>query len=180
MLKYLISPTKTMREEASETNRMPFFKEASRPLLTSLCEMSKDELQAHFKLSDKLASALHQQLHPFQELTPAWYAYQGQQFKALQAKNLDPKHDVFVDKHVGILSGLYGLLSPFDNVGLYRLPLDEGLPQWDVLNYWRPKIKSHLQGETVINLSSKEYRQMIQDHDVIYDVDFVVMNLSSR
>lgn len=175
MLKYFISPTKTMQAQPSEHTQEPYFKEASRPLLKTLCAMSEATLQRHFKLSNSLATTLHQNLHPFTEVTPAWFAYQGQQFKALHPHTIDAKHHPFVAQHVRILSGLYGLLSPFDRIGLYRLPLDQGLPKKDLVSYWQPKLKRLLNEDTLINLSSKEYRPLIATCDVVYDIDFVVI-----
>ena len=173
MIKYLISPTKTMRIKANDRYQEPLLKTHAAPLIKRLTHLSLEQLKDHFKLSDKLAQTLYHRLQSFDPVTPAIYAYQGQQFKALDADTLNEDALSFAETHVHILSGLYGLLRPLDSISTYRLPLDEGLPEAPVIDYWKAHLEPHLTSHTLINLSSKEYSQLLSGCEMVIDVDFV-------
>lgn len=173
MIKYLISPTKTMRIKPSERYQEPLLKTHADPLVKHLVSLSLPDLKSHFKLSDKLAQTLYHHLQSFDPVTPAIYAYQGQQFKALDADTLNEDALSFAENHVHILSGLYGLLRPLDSISTYRLPLDEGLPGEPVIDYWRKHLEPQLTSHTLINLSSKEYTQLLSGCETVIEVDFV-------
>ena len=173
MIKYLISPTKTMRVKVSDEYQEPLLKKHAEPLIKRLTHLSLEQLKDHFKLSDKLAQTLYHRLQSFDPVTPAIYAYQGQQFKALDADTLNEDALSFAETHVHILSGLYGLLRPLDSISTYRLPLDEGLPEAPVIDYWKAHLEPHLTSHTLINLSSKEYSQLLSGCEMVIDVDFV-------
>jgi cytoplasmic iron level regulating protein YaaA (DUF328/UPF0246 family) len=108
--------------------------------------------------------------------TPAIFAYIGEAFKALDAMTLDSEAQLYLNEHVYILSGLYGLLSANDGVLPYRLEMAQKLAitknQQSLYAFWRPQVEafltSHLDAnEPILNLASSEYSDLIQDQKLV-------------
>ena len=95
-------------------------------------------------------------------LTPAVLAYDGIQYQHMAPGVFTEAEFAYVQEHLRILSGLYGVLRPFDGVAPYRLEMqaklktDKGKTLYE---YWGAEIAEYLWGETacVVNLASKEY-----------------------
>ena len=68
----------------------------------------------------------------------------------------------YVQEHLRILSGFYGVLKPFDGVTPYRLEMQAKLKVGeakDLYSFWGRSLAEHLFAETdcILNLASKEY-----------------------
>ena len=98
---------------------------------------------------------------------PAVMVFQGDVYQGLQAQSLTSEQRIYMQKHLRILSGLYGVLRPLDLIQPYRLemktkmitPKGEGL-----VAFWGPKIAQAIADDfakhaskMVVNLASKEY-----------------------
>ena len=98
---------------------------------------------------------------------PAALAFNGDVYGGLDAKSLTPKQLGWAQDHVGILSGLYGVLRPLDLLQPYRLEMGTQLANRhgkDLYAFWGPRIAEHLNTRlaadrtpVVINLASQEY-----------------------
>lgn len=96
---------------------------------------------------------------------PAIYAFDGDVYSGLDAYTLPLDKLDDLQNKVRILSGLYGLLKPFDLMQAYRLEMGTKLPVDDSKNlyeFWKPKIARALnkevhKNELFINLASIEY-----------------------
>ena len=100
--------------------------------------------------------------------TPAVYAYQGTSFKYLEPLKWKLSDADYAQNHLLILSGLYGVLRPFDWINKYRLEM--GLKfQLDssknLTQFWKDKITKYFnsfeQDKFIINLASKEYSNVL-------------------
>jgi cytoplasmic iron level regulating protein YaaA (DUF328/UPF0246 family) len=88
-------------------------------------------------------------------------------YEGLQAKTLDTKAMDWLQAHVCILSGLYGVLRPLDYMQPYRLEMGTQLANAHGKNlyaFWGAQIAEHLNGKlqkdrspVVVNLASVEY-----------------------
>lgn len=93
--------------------------------------------------------------------------YKGDVYQGLQADSFTNEELEFAQKHLRIISGLYGVLRPLDLILPYRL--DMGTPlkvnrSKDLYAYWTEKITSHLadalriiNSNVLVNLASDEY-----------------------
>ncbi|MDX2222792.1 MAG: peroxide stress protein YaaA [Rhodospirillaceae bacterium] len=101
------------------------------------------------------------------ETRPAVFAFAGEVYQGLAAKTLSADDLAFAQDHVGILSGLYGLLRPLDAIQPYRLEMGSALKTErgkDLHAFWRETLTAHLnkrlakmKSPTVVNLASDEY-----------------------
>ena len=125
-------------------------------------------------VSDKIAQLNHDRFENFSaKLTlknakQALFAYEGDVYKEIPVQRYDAKDLDFAQKHVRILSGLYGILKPLDLIQPYRLEMSIKLknPKGDDLyTFWGDKLTKALNVEKdpiLINLASKEYSDAIQ------------------
>lgn len=134
-------------------------------------------LAALMGISPKLAAQTREQLAALQLAPqaalgkPALFAFAGAVYQALQANSLQPDDLHFAQKHLRILSGLYGCLRPLDLIEPYRLematPLEVGGAK-NLTAFWAPLITASLnqalaeeRRPLVFNLASVEYSRSI-------------------
>lgn len=139
--------------------------------------MTKDELAALMKTSEKLTEATYQKIHNFTTpLTPenakqAIFVFQGDAYDAIEADDYSADELGYAQKHLSILSGLYGLLRPLDLMQPYRLEMGAKLEvknHKNLYQIWKEEVTTllnkrlTLSGEpTIINLASSEYSKVI-------------------
>lgn len=97
----------------------------------------------------------------------AIYAFAGDTYTGLAAKSLDADALDWAKGHLRILSGLYGVLRPFDALQAYRLEMGSRLhsPRGNSLyDYWGDRIGAALASDAqavgaqaVVNCASTEY-----------------------
>ncbi|MBY0508960.1 MAG: peroxide stress protein YaaA [Rhodospirillaceae bacterium] len=135
-------------------------------------KLTREDLRRLMDISPKLADLNYQRFQSFDvtgggESKPAIYAFNGDVYMGFQAKTLDKDDIAFAQKHVAILSGLYGLLRPLDAIQPYRLEMGSRVDTArgkDLYAFWRENLTAHINGvtakmkaPTVINLASGEY-----------------------
>ena len=92
-------------------------------------------------------------------------AFNGDVYEGLDANHLSPDDLQYAQKHLRILSGLYGVLRPLDLMQPYRLEMGTRLPNAkgkDLYAYWKntvaPRLNEELGADAVlVNLASDEY-----------------------
>lgn len=125
------------------------------------------------KLSDSLAQLTHARFQQFSppftqaNAKPAILAFRGDVYQGLDADSLDAGARDHAQKHLRILSGLYGLLRPFDLMQPYRLEMGTRFRTdhaADLYGFWGDKIAKALNADMkevgascLINLASREY-----------------------
>lgn len=100
-------------------------------------------------------------------LRPAALAFAGDTYQGLDASSLDPDEMAWAQRHLRILSGLYGLLRPLDGIQPYRLEMGSRLKtrRGDTLYaYWRDTLAKALRADAedlgtdiLVNCASQEY-----------------------
>ncbi len=182
----LLSPAKSLDfETAPHTARstQPDFLEHAALLIELLRERSPAQIATLMSLSDKLATlnaARYMEWAPAHQppiAKQAVLAFDGDVYDGLDAKSLPVERlEGYLQSHVGILSGLYGLLRPLDLIRPYRLEMGTRLTNprgRDLYAYWDGVIATAIErrldalvdaGEArvVVNLASTEYSKAAQ------------------
>ena len=148
-MKIIISPAKKMKQtNSSRILSTPSFKEDALIMSNFLKTLSKDEIAKSFKIKGKLLDETMDLISNFdieKEGYPALLTYDGIQYKYMDAKSLNDEQLDFLNDKLRILSGLYGVLCPFDAINFYRLEMQaefKGKEIPSVYNFWANKITS--------------------------------------
>ncbi len=170
-MKIILSPAKKMRdhEDGFQWKDLPLFLDKTELLKEKLQKMSAAELSALMKCNTKIAQLnyeRYQKMDLHSGLTPALFAYEGLAYLHMASHIFDEQELDYVQNHLRILSGFYGLLRPFDGVCLYRLEMQTKLKMEgfeDLYAFWNHMLADELykQNEIVLNLASKEYSDCI-------------------
>lgn len=165
-MKIIMSPAKKMRidEDASIIPTEPCFLKESHILEEKLKSMSYEDLRKLWKTNETLTDQCYEELHKrqFQPSTCAIYAYDGIAFKYLHPFSMSDEERNYLNDHLRILSGLYGILTPIDGIVPYRLEM--GVKSLDLYQFWGDKIYQSLNDHLIINLASIEYSKCITDY----------------
>lgn len=177
----LISPAKSMDfEQNSQDKKSNVLKQNTKTdeLIKKLQSLSANELSKIMGISEKIAELNYQRFQNYKSLPEkqALFAYNGDVYKNINVTTLSPLMLQFADKHLGIISALYGLLSPLDNIKPYRLEMVCNLPgvlEKNLANYWKKEItkqvnialKEH-KNKFVINIASNEYSAAIDQSEL--------------
>lgn len=140
-------------------------------LIKELRKCSPAQISKMMKLSDALTDLNVKRYKSFK--TPfttnnskqAMYAFKGDTYVGLDAETMNKKEINYAQKHLRILSGLYGLVSPLDLVQPYRLEMGTKFScdgKKNLYEYWKESITGNLntllkKEKTLVNLASKEY-----------------------
>ncbi len=169
----VISPAKKMNIDLEyETAQLPCFLNRAVELMEYLRGLEFRELKELWKCNEKIASINYERFSKMEltkGLTPALVSYEGIQFQYMAPKVFESGHWDYVDKHLYILSGFYGLLRPLDGVVPYRLEMQAAVKCSGFRNlyeYWGDSIcrKVYEDTDVVLNLASKEYSRCIEEH----------------
>ncbi|MFM2265349.1 MAG: hypothetical protein RLZ77_769 [Bacteroidota bacterium] len=173
-MKILLSPAKSLDFTSplpTAQFSMPAFEKESAAVMKVLKKKSAKQLADLMDLSIKLAElnkernmAWEQPFTP-ENARPALYAFAGDVYTGLEAYTLAESSFEMAQNQVRILSGLYGILKPFDLIQEYRLEMGTSLPIGKAKNlyeFWKTKLSKALRaelqpGELLVNLASKEY-----------------------
>jgi cytoplasmic iron level regulating protein YaaA (DUF328/UPF0246 family) len=172
----VLSPAKSLDFEspvpavdASE----PEFAADARKLVRQLRELAPAEIATLMAVSDPLAALNAARYTSFGTRAtraaqrPAVLAFDGDVYTGLDARGLDASALLFAQRHVRILSGLYGLLRPLDLIRPHRLEMGTRLANErgrDLYDWWgaRParalrRDMRRLGHDVLVNLASQEY-----------------------
>ncbi len=176
----VISPAKKLNMDAPapiSSHTQPQLLPYAQQLIDGLREKDSFDISELMKLSMKLADLNVARYQTWQ--TPfhtdnakqALWAFRGDVYQTMDADTFSDDDTSFAQTHLRILSGLYGLLRPFDLMQAYRLEMGTKLNNIrgkDLYAFWGDIITEHLnialkeQGDDIlINLASQEYFKSI-------------------
>ena len=166
-MRIIISPAKKMNVDTDSlpVRDLPVFLEQTEEIYRELQSKSPEELQKLWKCNDQIAALNVERLRQMElrrNLTPAVLAYEGIQYRYMAPGVLTEEALDYLQAHLRILSGFYGVLRPFDGVTPYRLEMQAKLKicdAKDLYSYWGSALAESIFSETdcIINLASKEY-----------------------
>lgn len=169
-MKIIISPAKKMNIDTDglEVRSLPPFMDKTERLHEILLGMSYEELKALWNCNDKIASLNAERLNNSlrKNVTPAILAYEGIQYQYMSPGVFTYDELEYVQSHLAILSGFYGMVRPLDGVVPYRLEMQAKLKGdgfSSLYDFWGSIIADKIFSETdcVINLASKEYSKTV-------------------
>lgn len=178
----LFSPTRQMDFSAPlppglPDSTLPLFAQEARMLNLQLAQMGVGELAGMMKISLSLAKESYRRIQEFDKAPgrPALFTYSGTSFKALNAMTLDFRALDFAQKHLRILSGMYGLVRPLDRIAPHRLEMNSPFfveAEKDARGtaprlkaFWKARLTQSLkqdaefnhEDDLMLDLASKEY-----------------------
>ena len=202
----IVSPAKTLDYESKLSTKKfsePNFALESSRLIQRLRDFSPADLSGLMGISDNLAELNHRRYHEWQATSehngvcadratsnstsqavhptaarPAVLAFKGDVYIGLDAQTMSERDFTWAQKHLRILSGLYGLLRPMDRIQPYRLEMgtrlktDQGA---NLYEFWNDKVTNALNEALeaqqpkqatgkplLINLASNEYFNVVK------------------
>ncbi|MDX1974093.1 MAG: peroxide stress protein YaaA [Rickettsiales bacterium] len=177
----LLSPSKTLDFEsiiACKHHTIPERLKDSAELIKTLRGYSPAQLSKLMDISDKLAALNVQRYQDFstpfttKNARQAILAFKGDVYEGIEVERYKQADFDFAQKHLRILSGLYGLLKPLDLMQPYRLEMGTRLPTKrgkDLYQFWgaslTDRLNAELKGEKqplLVNLASEEYFKAVQ------------------
>lgn len=179
-MKIVISPAKSLDFErplpTSRTTQPLFLKEAAR--LNSILSKKKPRtLSRLMDISADLAELNWQRNQDFklpftpENARPAVYAFDGDVYQGLDAYTLPDTALNKLQERLRILSGLYGILKPFDLIQPYRLEMGTQLKigrNKNLYAFWKKTLTDYLnseleENELFLNLASTEYYGVLDE-----------------
>ncbi len=175
----LLSPSKNMRLQPLNgrlTKPSYAFPDRTLRLIRVLQGYSVAELEQLMGINPKLALQTFERFRNWAmdghetEQHKALLAYTGEVYNGLKAHTLSAVQWDYAQKHLRILSGLYGVLRPFDPVQPYRLEMGIRMSvgkSTNLYNFWANRISDRLKADldasgsrVLINLASNEYTKV--------------------
>ncbi len=148
------------------------FKEELKYLLAVMQGKSLSDLADMMSLSKSLSEVNYNRYQKFddQPTKPALIAFKGDVYSKMSVSDYSDADMSFAQKHLRILSGLYGILRPLDLIRAYRLEMGTKLETKfgrNLYDFWRDKLTAEVQNimnnddKILINLASTEYSSAI-------------------
>ena len=179
---FVLSPAKALDYEsavpADVPHTSPLFPKQSAELIDVLREQSPQQIAQLMHLSDALSAlnvARYAAWRPratAHNARQAVLAFNGDVYGGLQAASLTAKQLDWLQDHVCILSGLYGVLRPLDRMQPYRLEMGTPLATdhgANLYQFWGTQIAEYLNERAaadktpvIVNLASQEYFKAVQ------------------
>ena len=166
-MKIIISPAKKMNIDTDTFHyrNLPVFLDHTKEIMSHMKSLSYAEVKKLWGCNDSIAELnfnRFKEMNLEQCLTPAIISYEGIQYQYMAPIVLSDDALEYLEKHLRILSGFYGVLKPFDGVTPYRLEMQvKGLYQ-----YWGDSLYHEVcdNDHIILNLASKEYSKCIEKY----------------
>lgn len=173
----LLNSTKTMNMSAAVPARLktsePVQLETARKLAAKLSRLSRPQLTKLMALSEKLADETKANAALWGQegrgTIAALYGFTGLVYQSIDAATLDASQRRDAQKRLRILSGLYGVLKPFDEIEAYRLEMGHRFSVGQARNmveFWKGSLTAVLNedlkpGEPIISVAAQEYMKAL-------------------
>lgn len=171
-MRIIISPAKKMVVDTDTVapQDLPVFVERAEELRDWLRGLSYAELKTLWRCSDAIVRQNAERLAHMdlrRGLTPALVAYDGIQYTYMAPTVFDQGQLAWVQEHLRMLSGFYGVLRPMDGVVPYRLEMQAKAAVGGCANlydYWGDALYREVMDESrvLVNLASKEYSKAVE------------------
>ena len=172
----VLSPAKTLdySVDPKSNHTAPQFLSQSSKLIKTLKEKEPKDIASLMGLSDKLATLNFDRYQSWKaaksvssDAKPSMLVFKGDVYQGLNAEDFSNKDLKYAQKHLRILSGLYGILRPMDIMKPYRLEMGTKLETSkgkNLYEFWGELVQNNViddlssqKSDLLINLASKEY-----------------------
>ena len=175
-MKILISPAKSLDfENKVETsfNTVPLFNDKAIQVNNSIKDLSAPDLSRLMTISPKLSDLNWLRNQDFQKNNSkekqAIFAFNGDVYDGIDAITISTSNHEKLQSSLRILSGLYGILKPFDKIKPYRLEMGTKISidgSKNLYDYWKKNVTDSIlkeikEEEIIVNLASNEYFSVI-------------------
>ena len=180
-MKILISPAKSLNFEnkvQTSINSKPLFHNDAIKINSELKKESIESLCDLMGISSKLGELNWTRNQDFTKDSnyskQAIFAFNGDVYDGFDINSLDHEKHQLVNNVIRILSGLYGILKPFDHIKPYRLEMGTKFSingNKNLYDFWKSKVTNQLKSELaedelIVNLASNEYFSVINSKEV--------------
>ena len=181
----VVSPAKTLDYETPPKTKVytqPDYLDNSQEIITRLRKLSSPELSTLMNVSQKIADLNVDRYKTWNKKftdknsKQSVLAFKGDVYTGLDADTFNSKDFNFAQKHLRILSGLYGLLRPLDLMQAYRLEMGTRLDTAkgkNLYEFWGSSITGGLnkqlkksKSEYLVNLASNEYFKAVKPKEL--------------
>lgn len=186
----LISPAKSLDFESpapSGITSEAAFPDKTNALVSALSRFSGPKLKTIMPVSDNLIALNRKRYKNFHEQPEkqAIFAYNGDVYTGFDAASIEGHALDFAQDHLRILSGLYGVLRPLDQIRPHRLEMGT---RWaprkkKLTDFWDDAPAQAVQksaeatdAKAIINLASQEYFAVIDAHRALLDRPIITMD----
>ena len=189
----VISPAKRLSENINDNtlaSTTPYFKNEADSLAKELALLSSKELSSLMNVSDAIAELNSKRYKNWNKNMGsekrAIFQFEGDVFKHLNVTKFNEAQTDYMNKNLRILSGIYGLLRPSDEMSPYRLEMGTKHNfngSKNLYEFWGDKIAKKINNELgsslLFNLASEEYFSAISKYvDTEKTINFKFLSLS--
>lgn len=177
-MKIILSPAKSLDFENAklvEEQSIPAFIEDASYLVGKLKKFSPKKIKSLMGVSDAIAHLNFDRYqsweYPFSgQAKQAMFVFTGEAYRGLDANSLSATELNNANQKLRILSGLYGILRPFDMMLPYRLEMGTSFKvtptKTNLYKYWGDRVAKQLEtemepDEVLVNVASNEYSKVL-------------------
>jgi cytoplasmic iron level regulating protein YaaA (DUF328/UPF0246 family) len=189
----LMHSSKTMRPPSSgrRPTGTPALLDRAEELVGYLRTLSPERLAKIMAISTDLAVRTRTQYAEWSTAAdrqwPAAETFVGDIYSGLRVDSFSAADRRYADTHLRILSGLYGILRPFDGISPYRLEMNYRLPagRYSHLDrFWGTSLADQLPPSgRIVNLAANEYSRTVVKHvaaDRVVTPKFLTVDPASK
>ncbi len=181
MMFTILSPAKKLdfsRPLLDVETTQPVLMEDATILMSVVRDLSPEQIAQLMGVSEKLAALTHQRFEAFDlpfsvdNAGAAALAFDGEAYRGFDAGSLSAEALDWAQDHVGILSGLFGVLRPLDLIQPYRLEIATKLKTArgsNLYQFWGDRITARINDvlasadtPVLLNLASSEYFKAVK------------------
>ena len=175
-MKILISPAKSLDFEnnvETSISSKPIFADQAHKINNAIKNLSAPDLSSLMSISPKLSELNWSRNQDFQKIDSkekeAIFAFNGDVYDGIDANTINISNHEKLQNSLRILSGLYGILKPFDKIKAYRLEMGTKISingSKNLYDFWKENVTKSLVNEVnendiIVNLASNEYFSVI-------------------
>lgn len=181
----IISPAKNMKVDRTGTKplTLPYYIDETKEIWEKLKKYMPGDLEVLMKINGKLAEDSFdriQHMHFDENGTAAIETYDGIQYKYMDPAGFSEKGKAFAQEHLRVLSGLYGVVRPYDSIYEYRLEMQTKLSvagKKHLYDFWGDKIWKKLESDLLVHGENHVKEQAVKEQG---DASQVILNLASE
>ena len=175
-MKILISPAKSLDFEnnlETSISSEPIFADQAFKINNTIKNLSAPDLSSLMSISPKLSELNWSRNQDFQKIDSkekeAIFAFNGDVYDGIDASSINTSNHEKLQNSLRILSGLYGILKPFDKIKAYRLEMGTKISingSKNLYDFWKENVTNSLideinENDIIVNLASNEYFSVI-------------------